>query len=352
MNVDRSFRSDDPLILSEIIVDRLCGTVAMKSVTDNSGNERREITRTCRNQSYTCFYGRNVAEGFHVVDAQGGKIPLTLPSADILPQFSQVHHGEVPPLFLSTANVSEEFYAFLRKEGLTVGGKQLDFSNLPPSKITDPSAHLAKFIFIDAQSTTDMGSFAGNGRALHGISEAYGSRKFLWEPRGFYDANPRKHEKGEDDLPSYAVDRTSEMVSVDELLAKAANAAEINSRMTSYCEPTFRRELLQKRRNEENCFRVTELGIPRGCEVTVLARPVKDAAGNVRLVAPNSAEDGADVDHPDAQRYRFRIMKGHTVDNILRQRSLNMMAYKGFAILGASITAWAAADYPGLGVFV
>lgn len=338
------FQAGTPLILSEILVDRLSGSVLESKEKDDNGNVKKvTITRNCRNQSYTCFYGRKQADGLHLLDMQGGRIDLCLPSADLLPQYSTIHHGEVPPLFLSTANVNEEFFAMLRKEGLTVQGKHLDMSNLPPSKITTPSTHLSKFIFIDSQSTTDTGMFAGNGRVLRSISAAYDNKMLLWEPLGFYD--PDKQGGG---VPTYAADPKSEMVSADELMEKAARAADINSRMTTYCEPSFSRDQLRPRRDEENCFRVTELAIPRGCDVTILAKPVKSAAGKVTLVAPNSAEDGADVDNPDAQRYRFRILKGHGVENLLKQRSLNIMQYYGFAVLGAFLTFWAAAGYPGL----
>merc|ERR1712194_652566 len=119
------------------------------------------------------------------------------------------------------------------------------------------------------------------GRVLQSISEAYGNKELLWEPRGFYD----KDDTRDDSIPAYAEDTKSEMVSATELIAKAARAADINSRMTPYCEPTFARDKLRSRRDQENSFRVAELAIPRGCDVTVLARPVKNASGQVTLVA-------------------------------------------------------------------
>jgi len=301
------------------------------------------VTRGCRKNSYACFYGRKMSDGLHLLDMQGGRLELKLPAANCLPQFSPLHHGEAPSLFLPTANVTEEFFSFLRKEGLTVQGKHLDFSNMPPSKITDPDTLLSKFIFLDAQSATELGSFNGNPRSLHGISAAYGNAPFLWEPRGFYDKEP---DSG--GLPSYACDRESQMVSPEELYQRAERAAQTNSANTPYCEPTYSRSELRGRRNEENCFRVTELAIPRGGDVTILAKPVKTAEGKVALVAPNDAEEGADADNPDAQRFRFRILKGHSVETLLKQRALNINAYYGFALLGAFLTTWAAADYPGL----
>jgi len=340
----RNADGSTPLILSEVLVARLCCYVSESKEKQDNGTEKITITRNCRDQSYACFYGRKMSAGFHLLDTQGGRIELKVPSAGTLPQFDPVMHGEAPPLFLPTANVTEEFFGMLRKEGLNVQGKHLDFSNMPPSKITDPDTLLSKFIFIDVQSTSDLGSFGGNPRALQDIAASYGNGQFLWEPRGFYD----KSNESDDSIPAYAADKESQMVGADELVARAQRAAGLNSQHTPYCEPTFFREQLLGRRNEENCFRVTELAIPRGSKVTILGKPVKNAQGKVMLVPPNSAEDGADVDNPDAQRFRFRILKGHTVENLLKQRSLNVMAYYGFAVVGAFLTMWAWADYPGL----
>jgi len=356
------FKSGTPLVLSEILVARLC--VYVSKTKGNKGNKddkddktedkddkdllvkKITITRTCRNQSYACFYGRKVSDGFHLLDMQGGRLELKLPEADRLPQFSSIHHGEAPSLFLPTANVDEEFFSFLRKEDLTVQGKHLDFSNMPQSKLTEPDTLLSKFICVDAQSSTDLGSINGNSHVLQGISKAYGGAPMLWEPRGFYD----KDNNGDDGLPSWAPgsDSQAQMVSADELIERGSRAAELNSQNTIYCEPTFSRGELRGRRDQENCFRVTELAIPRGCDVTILAKPVKNAQGKVMLVPPNSAEDGADPDSPDAQRFRFRFLKGHTVENLLKQRDLNIVTYYGFALVGAFITVWAADDYPGL----
>lgn len=331
------FKGDAAFVMSEMLVARLCPTVMKKEDKDKN----IEIVRKCRNQSYACFYGRKMSEGLHLLDMQGGRLELKPPSAALLPQFSPIHHGEAPPLFLPTNNVTDEFLSYIRKEGLTVQGKHLDFSKMPPTKITDPDTLLSKFIFIDVQSTTDLGAVGGNQKTLEDISAAYDNAKFLWEPRGFYDHNVDK-------LPSYAEDQQAEMVLPREMLRKAGVAATLNSRHTPFCEPTFARDSLTERRHQEDCFRVTELAIPRGSDVTVLAKPVKTPDGKVMLVAPNSAEDGADVDNPEAERFRFRILKGHSVENLLKQRSLNIMEYYGQAIVGAFLCSWAAAGYPGL----
>lgn len=332
----------DAIILSEILVARLSVSVLKNETKDkDTGVVKITIKRTARKKSHACFYARKMSPGFHLLDMNGGRLELKLPSAAMLPQFSPIQHGEAPSLFLPVANVMEEFTAFMRKEGLTVQGQHLDLSNMPPSKVTNPDTLLSKFIFVDVQSSTEAGAFGGNPQVLQGISDAYNGAKFLWEPRGYYDF--------ETNMPNYATDTESKMVSPSELSQKLQSAAKVNSAQTPFCEPTFSRASLPGRRDEENCFRVTELAIPRGSDVVVLAKPVKTPNGKVTLVPPNSAEDGADVDNPDAQRYRFRILKGHSIENLLKQRSVNIQAYYGFACTGVFLTMWAGAGYPGLG---
>lgn len=282
----RKSPTDLAIVLSEVLVARLCVST---SKTEKDG--KAKIHRHPRAKSYCCFYSRKVADGLHLLDMQGARIEMKLPSADNLPQHSPMLHGEAPSLFLPTANVMEEFFSFLRKDGLMVQGKKLDLANLPPSELTYPDTLLSKFIFIDTQSTSDTGVFGGSPAALPGIGTAYGGQ-FLWEPHGFYDSCE----------PEWVENKQSELVSAQELLNRGRKAAQLNTSNTKYCEPTFSRDELARRRDEENCFRVTELAIPRGSDVTVLARPVKTAQGKVMLVPPNDAEEGADVDNPDSQR--------------------------------------------------
>merc|ERR1711879_791061 len=106
------------------------------------------------------------------------------------------------------------------------------------------------------------------------------------------------------------------MVSADELVSMGQTAAQENSNQTKFCEPTFSRNELQSRRDDENCIRYTELAIPRGAPVTVLGRPIKNASGDIELMPPNSSEAGGDVANPDAERFRFRILHGHGVENL------------------------------------
>lgn len=66
-------------------------------------------------------------------------------------------------------------------------------------------------------------------------------------------------------------------------------------------------------RDKENGFRIVELGIQNGTEVTIVAKPEYDANEKrvIRLVEPQASE---------SQELQFSILKGHTIDNFLKQR--------------------------------
>ena len=115
----------------------------------------------------------------------------------------------------------------------------------------------------------------------------------------------------------------------------------------------------------QNCFRVVEMGVESGSDVVVLGRP------QLQLSAGLSADFSADFsDNTDADtkadttmtqkhtidtdrtplvigppkpidsgnitdpRFSFRILKGHSIDNLLKHRNGNMLAYLGLAAMG------------------
>eukprot|EP00933_Yihiella_yeosuensis_P018547 TRINITY_DN15185_c0_g1_i1.p1 TRINITY_DN15185_c0_g1~~TRINITY_DN15185_c0_g1_i1.p1 ORF type:complete len:836 (-),score=167.04 TRINITY_DN15185_c0_g1_i1:59-2566(-) len=346
-------------VVSEILVARICAKHQRR--TEDRKTKKVTIKRPCRNESYNCFHSRRVSEGLHLIDLDGTRADLELPPADAV---GLAGIAEPPPLFLPVSDVWTEFTHYLRKEGgsgSSGDGRRLD--DLPPMRLSDPCTLLSEFIFIDVQSPGDLGGFSNNPEVLTAISEAYksnqGPAKFLWEPRGFYDS---VRGGSYDDVPPYTSTkfRRTEMVSAQELLERAEAAARENSSRTPYCEPTFTRQELVQRRNQENCFRYTELAIQRGAEVTVLARPMIAEAGTgegvecrVRLVSPLSEEDlGTDLgDFVDskADRFRFRILKGHRVENLLMQRDVSSITYYGLIVIGLALSGWAGSGYPGMG---
>jgi len=353
---ESALRGEGALVLSEILVARICAKHQRR--TEDKKTKRVTIKRPCRNESYNCFHGRRVAEGLHLLDLDGTRADLDLPPADAV---GLAGIPEPPPLFLPVNDVWTEFTHYLRRDGLTgPGGRHQRLDDLPPMRLSDPYTLLSEFIFVDVQSPGDLGGMHGNPDVLGAIAEAYrgrdGPAKFLWEPRGFYDSVKGG---GYDDVPAYASARfrRTELVSASELTERAQAAARQNALNTPYCEPSFTREQLMQRRDQENCFRYTELAIPRGTPVTVLARPMVAEAGTgegaecrIRLTSPLSgAEEVKESGDPKADRFRFRIRPGHTVENLLRLRDLNVNAYYGLAVVGLGFAGWAAAGYPGMG---
>lgn len=344
-------RGEGSLVAAEILVARICAKHQRR--TEEKGTKKVTIKRPRRNESYNCFHGRRVSEGLHLIDLNGSRADLELPAADAV---SLAGVPEPPPLFLPVSDVWTEFTSYLRKDGvLGPNGKRQRLDDLPPMRLSDPYTLLSEFIFVDVQSPGDLGGFPGNSGVLADIAEAYkgshGPAKFLWEPRGFFDS---VRGGGYDDVPAYASAKKTEMVTVQELAARAEAAAKDNSRYSPFCEPTFVRTDLERRRDQENCFRFTELAIPRGTPVTVLARPTVAEAGtgesagcSIRLGSPLCEDDRSEND-PKADRFRFRILKGHQAENLLRHRELDPTPYYLLSVLAIGFIVWAAYGYPGI----
>lgn len=345
-------RGEGSLVAAEILVARICAKHQRR--TEEKGTKKVTIKRPRRNESYNCFHGRRVSEGLHLIDLNGSRADLELPPADAV---SLAGVPDPPPLFLPVSDVWTEFTSYLRKDGMTgPNGKRQHLDDLPPMRLSDPYTLLSEFIFVDVQSPGDLGSFPGNSCVLADIAEAYkgshGPAKFLWEPRGFFDS---VRGGGYDDVPAYASAKKTEMVTVQELVARAEAAAKDNSRYSPFCEPTFARSDLERRRDQENCFRFTELAIPRGTPVTVLARPTVAEAGtgesagcSIRLASPVCDDDNRLVNDLKADRFRFRILKGHQAENLLRHRELDPTPYYVLGLLAMAFIVWAAYGYPGI----
>ncbi|CAE8720053.1 unnamed protein product, partial [Polarella glacialis] len=324
-------RGDGPHVLTEILVARICAKHQRRN--EDRKTKRVTIKRPCRNESYNCFHGRRVSEGLHIIGLDGSRADLELPPADAV---GLAGISEPPPLFLPVSDIWTEFTHYLRKDGLTgPGGKRQKLDDLPPMRLSDPYTLLSEFIFLDVQSPGDLGGFSSNPGVLSAIAEAYrssqGPAKFLWEPRGFYDS---VRGGSYDDLPSYTSTkfRRTEMVGAAELTERAQAAARENSRSSPYCEPSFSRAELEQRRDLENCFRYTELAIPRGTPVTILARPMIAEAGTgegaecrIRLASPLSFEASAPLEAGSTPRFYYIL-----------------------AVLGLALIAWAATGYPGV----
>ena len=81
--------------------------------------------------------------------------------------------------------------------------------------------------------------------------------------------------------------------------------------------------------------RMEECGTRGGnpvCDIEIAA-PSAVSMANFKSVL----EKGSDVDEP---RFMFRILKGHNIDNLLKQRAGSVQAYLGFAGIGALTVAY------------
>jgi len=153
-------------------------------------------------------------------------------------------------------------------------------------------------------------------------------------------------------------------------------------------EPGFK---LAENRDAENCFRIVELGIPANEEVTVLASPrviegserkitfvspdytrseeeklswesqfilgelgkkgimantgqIKDARTNLSTQAlRNVRKPNIDFDSM-MPRFRFRILRGHTISNLIKHRNSSLLSYAGLGAVGAILSALGAED--------
>lgn len=255
--------------------------------------------------------------------------------------------------FLVAVDPIQEFGSFLRSE------HKISLLNAG-----SPFTHLSKFVFIDQTSITDdggvfpvqkrgligfrtrtgelaepekgqlahphssieagadavSGDTASDG-ALDALAAASTSKIWLWAPAGFYDNNQP--------LESWVPHRETEPVGYAAFKEQVRQAAELNpihQRMTDESP-----QALREKRDSENAFRVVELGIPEE-EVTVLAKPVYSERGDRRiaLVAPD-APSGNDQRQ---DRFGFRILKGHSIDNLIHHRRKNLLSYAGLAVMG------------------
>jgi hypothetical protein len=157
--------------------------------------------------------------------------------------------------------------------------------------------------------------------ALESIGELVPDGWF-WQANGFYDNH----------IPMNVPYADDEVVTFQEFQKRMHVAAIQNA----YKQTAVRSsDNLEQQRDAENCFRVVELGIKDGAEVVVLATPMMKNGGQdvnyekvLTFVAPKQQ---ASYDDP---QFRFRILKGHTVENLIKHRNGSTWAYFGFAVMG------------------
>lgn len=332
----------DSIVIAELLVTRLFGTTHKVYKTDQDGKiveppEVESIRRGQRNARYNVFHHRSVSEGLHVIGSEGREADLVLPPVI---QGKMAEMQEPPSLFLSVADAFTEWGRYFNKKGPEKETQHLNVQVFPEGSpqvvaIGDPYTHLSLWIFMDQMSAQDDGDWVLGSDTLGAIDKAaktVADKRFLWEPRGYYN-----YDWWDAPIPDWCSFRESEFVTGTELASRAQVAAKENSANTDHCEPTFSREELPSLRSKECCYRYAELAIPKGEPVTILARPVKSGGGRtIALVPPHDAENGEDKDLAEASRYRFRILKGHTFNNLLKQRTLGINVYYALGIVGCA----------------
>ena len=297
--------------LSEIFITRI-GCLAKKI----RGKNRMRIIRRPRETRFNVFHHRNVSDGgLQFVDGRGDM-------ADIkLPEFNEVNlkNNDSPPLFLSLPDLMNEYkrYAGFKR---FQDGKAL--------------THKSNFIFVDQSSETDDGGFKHDVENNNQDSETY---KYIWKHingldqianlvpndapwvfagKGFYDNNPGNWSSFPDTY-----------VSDYQTFKKRMNvAAEENAKWQTFTIGTPKS--MRKARDVDNGFRVVELGIPNHTEVTILAKPAVSEDGKDICLCPPTEINYKKL---DKARFSFRIVQGHTIDNLMKLKLGSIRVYKSFA---------------------
>ena len=311
------------LLVRELLVTRL-GCEALRKETKNKHGVREvEITRHPRQARFNVFHERSVAEGLHVVGLAGEAADLELPTYGE----AELRAGEAPSLFLSAPDAIREFK---------------EWSGVSLVNADKPLTHLSRFIHLDRTSTTDDGSFEPDGESRRrssssvaisgggdtvaalgggeGALAALGALRpsgWLWNGKGFYDNNSSEQ--------SWMSHHGTAMVSFGEYVKRLATAREENCRHQRASEWDY--ATMQARRDGENCFRFVELGISAS-EVVVVAKPHFDEHGH-RIVLRAPEKKAAD----EAQ-FEFRILRGHTAEQLLKHRNVSIQVFVGFTLMG------------------
>eukprot|EP00918_Siedleckia_nematoides_P052646 GHVU01115017.1.p1 GENE.GHVU01115017.1~~GHVU01115017.1.p1 ORF type:complete len:544 (+),score=88.56 GHVU01115017.1:79-1710(+) len=312
-------KPSDNLLVSELLVTRLgCEARKTKKKRDD-GSTYYEISRTARTARFNVQHHRSVAEGLHIVGTAGEAADLVLPEYHLESQ-------EAPSLFLSLPDPMQEFIKFM---------------NWDLVNALKPFTHLSRFIFIDQMSKSDDGNrfenqaergerdveadtLMKNSGVLDTIAELLPDKLWLWDGKGFYDNNPG----------NWASFPGKGHVPYSEFKRRLAIAAEENAEHQDAKEPGTSRDAMKMNRDKENAFRIVELGISES-DVTVLGKPEwSQTTQGITLVQPEVPET------VDELHFQFRIMKGHTIDNLLNHRNGALKVYLGFAAMGVLTVAY------------
>lgn len=173
------------------------------------------------------------------------------------------------------------------------------------------------------------------GKGVFDSLGALSPDNWRWDGYGFYDNHPGFWSKW--------TDKRGEWVDYETFQYRAKQAAELNAVNQEASDLTAHE--MRECRDEENGFRIVELGIPDGEEVTVLAKPeISDRDGKqmINLCDPDATAHTTafwSLANIGQERFQFRILKGYTVENLLKHRNGSLGVYAGFGLMGL-FTMW------------
>ena len=324
------------LLLTELFITRLGCEAFRKRTKDKDGKEKIEIERKPRQARFNVLHHRRVADGLHIVGEEGEGADLELPPV-LGPE--ELAKNLDPELFLTLPDALNEFKRLVPGISIINADK--------------PLTHASRFLHLDQRSNTDLGGFIDNtdlggfieGKARDEV-EARNSGPIVpvvrrgsnsnaddgetaleeigrivpngwtWNGKGFYDNRER----------GWSTHAGIGVFAFREFRKKMKEAAEENA---LYQEASlYPTAMMRKMRDSENCFRFAEIGISSG-DVTVLGKPVSTRNG-IKLVPPKQPKD---IDDP---RFLFRILQGHSIENLQYHRMAALRVYLGFAVMGVA----------------
>jgi len=145
-------------------------------------------------------------------------------------------------------------------------------------------------------------------------------KNWQWNPKGFYDKR------------EYADIDDIELTDFNTFRERMERAPQRNASETIYKDGSIS---LKDLRDKEFGFRISEVCVP-ACDVTLVAKPVYQpmsrSGRKICLVDPEGQ-------NAEAFNFTFQVFKGHTVDNLLKNKSQQALAYIGLTVAGALLVA-------------
>lgn len=305
------------LLVTDLLVTRLGCEARKKVKKDKNGRREVSITRKPRRARFNVKHVRQVADGLYIRGLAGRTAQLQLPEYDI-------GSRAAPSLFLTLPDAMAEFKGY--------------FSGIMPMvtilNSDQPFTHLSKFIFIDKQSVTDDGSFQASSTRTSALETSRAFKRppvhetsaldelgrlspngWHWDGHGYYDNNPGSWSKWVG----------KEVLDYEDFKQRLPEAARLNALGQEATEVSPSE--MEANRDDDNCFRFAELGISAS-DVTVLGSPKREEDGSITIGPPPVTSSHI------KERFEFRILRGHTIENLIKHSQGSLQVYFGLACMG------------------